>query len=49
MDGGTSYWKTNCFAVAEIVQYVFGLGDIQRGVIYDGLFLFGHGGTIKVI
>jgi hypothetical protein len=37
MDGGTSYWKTNCFAVAEIVQYVFGLGDIQRGVIYDAM------------
>ena len=37
MDGGTSYWKTNCFAVAEIVQYVFGLGDIQRGLIYDAM------------
>ena len=37
MDGGTSYWKTNCFAVAEIVQYVFGLGDIQRDVIYDAM------------
>jgi hypothetical protein len=36
-DGGTSYWKTNCFAVAEIIQYVFGLGDIQRGLIYDAM------------
>jgi hypothetical protein len=30
-------WKTNCFAIAEIFQYVFQLGDIQRGVIYDGM------------
>lgn len=37
MEGGTSYWKTNCFAVAEIIQYVFGLGDIQRGLIYDAM------------
>ena len=36
-EGGTSYWKTNCFAVAEIIQYVFGLGDIQRGLIYDAM------------
>jgi DNA helicase HerA-like ATPase len=36
-DGGTSYWKTNCFATAEILQYVFGLGDIQRGLIYDAM------------
>jgi len=37
LEGGTSYWKTNCFAVAEIIQYVFGLGDIQRGLIYDAM------------
>jgi hypothetical protein len=37
LDGGTNYWKTNCFAVAEIIQYVFGLGDIQRGLIYDAM------------
>ncbi|MBI1790000.1 MAG: ATP-binding protein [Acidobacteria bacterium] len=36
-DGGTSYWKTNAFAIAEIFQYVFGLGDIQRGIIYDSM------------
>ena len=36
-DGGTSYWKTNCYAVSEIIQYVFGLGDIQRGLIYDAM------------
>jgi hypothetical protein len=37
LGGGTSYWKTNCFSVAEILQYVFGLGDIQRGLIYDAM------------
>jgi hypothetical protein len=37
LEGGTSYWKSNCFAVAEIIQYVFGLGDIQRGLIYDAM------------
>ena len=37
LEGGTSYWKTNCFSMAEIFQYVFGLGDIQRGLIYDAM------------
>jgi hypothetical protein len=31
---GTNWWKSNCFAVAEIFQYVCGLGDMQRDVIY---------------
>lgn len=34
---GTSFWKTNSFAIAEIFQYVFSLGDIQRGLIYDAM------------
>lgn len=37
LEGGTSYWKTNCFSMAEIFQYVFGLGDIQRGLLYDAM------------
>jgi DNA helicase HerA-like ATPase len=34
-DAGASYWQTNAFAVAEIFQYVFGLGDIQRDAVYQ--------------
>lgn len=34
---GTSFWRTNCFAVAEIFQYVCELGDIQRDVVYEAL------------
>lgn len=34
---GTSFWRTNCFAVAEIFQYVCELGDIQRDVIYEAI------------
>ena len=34
---GSDDWKANCFAVSEIFQYVFQLGDIQRGVIYDAM------------
>lgn len=34
---GTSFWKTNSFAVAEIFQYVCELGDIQRDVVYLAL------------
>lgn len=34
---GASYWKANAFAVAEIMQYVTGLGDIQRDVVYEAL------------
>jgi hypothetical protein len=34
---GASYWKTNCFAIAEIFQYVCGLGDIQRDVVYEAI------------
>jgi DNA helicase HerA-like ATPase len=34
---GASYWRTNAFAVAEIFQYVCGLGDIQRDVVYEAL------------
>ena len=36
-DAGTSYWKTNCFAVAEIFQHVCDLGDIQRDVFFEAL------------
>jgi len=32
-----SFWKTNSFAVAEIFQYIFELGDIQRGLIYEAM------------
>jgi hypothetical protein len=34
---GASFWRTNCFAVAEIFQYVVDLGDIQRDVVYEAL------------
>jgi hypothetical protein len=32
-------WKASVKGspVAEIIQYVFGLGDIQRGLIYDAM------------
>jgi DNA helicase HerA-like ATPase len=36
-DGTANYWKTNCFGLAEIIQYVFEMGDIQRGLVYDAL------------
>ncbi len=36
-DGTANFWKTNCFGLAEIFQYVFEMGDIQRGLIYDAL------------
>jgi hypothetical protein len=36
-DGTANFWKTNCFALAEIFQYVFDMGDIQKGLIYDAL------------
>lgn len=34
---GTNFWRTNAFAVAEIFQYVCGLGDIQRDVVYEAV------------
>jgi DNA helicase HerA-like ATPase len=34
---GARFWKTNAFAVAEIFQYVCGLGDIQRDVVYEAV------------
>ena len=36
-DGTANFWRTNCFGLAEIFQYVFEMGDIQRGLIYDAL------------
>jgi DNA phosphorothioation-dependent restriction protein DptH len=36
-DAGASYWQTNAFAVGEIFQYVCGLGDIQRDVVYQAI------------
>jgi DNA phosphorothioation-dependent restriction protein DptH len=36
-DAGTSYWQTNAFVVAEIFEYVCGLGDIQRDVVYEAI------------
>ncbi len=36
-DAGARFWKTNSFAIAEIFQYVFRLGDIQRGLIYEAM------------
>lgn len=30
-------WRTSCFTVAEIFQYVCELGDIQRDVVYQAL------------
>ena len=35
---GISGWKANSLAVAEIFQYVCGLGDIQRDVVYQALY-----------
>lgn len=34
---GTRFWRTNCFSVAEIFQYVCELGDMQRDVVYEAL------------
>jgi hypothetical protein len=34
---GASFWQANAFAVAEIFQYVTGMGDIQRDVFYEAL------------
>jgi DNA phosphorothioation-dependent restriction protein DptH len=36
-DAGTSFWRTNAFVVAEIFEYVCGLGDIQRDVVYEAV------------
>jgi DNA helicase HerA-like ATPase len=33
-DDGASYWKLNSLAVAEIVEYVCGLGEIQKDLLY---------------
>ena len=32
-----SSWKTNCLAVADIFEYVCGLGDMQRDVVFTSL------------
>ncbi len=34
---GTNWWRNNCFAVAEIFQYVCGLGDMQRDVVFEAI------------
>jgi DNA phosphorothioation-dependent restriction protein DptH len=34
---GVSNWRTNAFSVAEIFEYVCGLGDMQRDVVYTAL------------
>ncbi len=34
---GASWWQNNCFAVAEIFEYVCGLGDMQRDVVFEAL------------
>jgi hypothetical protein len=34
---GATSWQANCFAVAEIFEYVCELGDIQRDVIYQAI------------
>ena len=34
---GANWWQNNCFAVAEIFQYVCGLGDMQRDVVFAAL------------
>lgn len=36
-DAGTSFWQTNAFVVAEIFEYVCGLGDMQRDVVYEAI------------
>jgi DNA phosphorothioation-dependent restriction protein DptH len=36
-EAGASFWQANAFAVAEIFQYVTGMGDIQRDVFYEAL------------
>jgi len=35
--GGTNQWRTNAFQVAEIIEYVFGLGDMQRDLVYEAI------------
>jgi len=34
---GANWWTNNCFAIAEIFEYVCGLGDIQRDVVFEAL------------
>jgi DNA helicase HerA-like ATPase len=34
---GASFWKTNAYSVAEIFQYVCGLGDIQFDLVYQAI------------
>jgi hypothetical protein len=34
---GARYWKTNAFAMAEIFQYVCGLGVIQQDLVYQAI------------
>jgi len=34
---GTRNWKTNAFQVAEIIQHVCDLGEMQRDVIYESI------------
>lgn len=34
---GTNWWRNNCFALAEIFQYVCGLGDMQRDVVFEAI------------
>lgn len=36
-EDSVSFWKTNSFAIAEILQYIFDLGDIQRNLIYQAM------------
>ncbi len=35
--GGTNQWRTNAFQVGEIIEYVFGLGDMQRDLVYEAI------------
>jgi len=34
---GPSQWKTNSFQVAEIIQYLCDLGDMQRDLLYEAI------------
>jgi hypothetical protein len=34
---GANWWRNNCFAIAEIFEYVCGLGDIQRDVVFEAI------------
>ena len=36
-DAGANFWRTNAFVVAEIFEYVCGLGDMQRDVVYEAV------------